>query len=287
METVRVWKPAEYKDLELMYGAGLTCASVQQVLHTHEEFEFAVIETGIGFGLHRGTYYPEGTGILIINQPGEPHTGRAIENSQLTIRVLNIAPSFVLNVASQISPSYFGLPIFSQFHVVDKELCTRFLTLHRQLEQFNVIRLEIDAFLTEFIAKLILRYGEQNPRIYGEERSHKAILQAKDYLEAHYAENVSMEKLGQIAALSPFHLNRVFRRDMGVPPHVYLHQVRIRHAKYLLALEMPMAEIAVETGFFDQAHFQRQFKRFVGVTPGNYARASCKDRKIVQFQGLI
>jgi AraC-like DNA-binding protein len=277
METVRVWKPSGFHDLELMYGTGITDASPQQATHTHEEYEFAIIEAGIAEGFHKGAYHREGKGTLILNQSGEAHTGRAIKDSQLTIRVLNIASSFLVDVASQITPRYFGFPIFPQFNVIDENLCNHFLTLHCQLERFErtaTARLEIDALLTEFLAQLIIRYAEQRRALYAIGSENKAILQTREYLETHYAENVSLETLGHIASLSPFHLNRVFRRDMGVPPHVYLQQVRIRHAKYLLALEMPLAEIAVETGFFDQAHFQRQFKRFVGVTPGHYARAS-------------
>ncbi len=277
METVRVWKPSGYRDLELMYGSGITSASLQQVIHTHEDYEFAVIEAGIGEGFHRGAYYREGKGTLILNQSGEAHTGRGSEDSSLTIRVLNVATSFLVDVASQMAPKYFGIPVFPLFHVPNEKLCNNFLNLHRHLESLETTattRLEIDALLTEFIAQLLIRYAEQPRSLYGTGRENQAIVLVKEYLESHYNENVSLEKLGYIASLSPFHLNRVFRRDMGVPPHVYLQQLRIRHAKYLLALGMPLALIAVETGFFDQAHFQRQFKRFVGVTPGNYARAS-------------
>jgi hypothetical protein len=106
MEIVRVWKPTGYKDLELMHGTGITDASPQQVTHTHEDYEFAVIETGIAEGLHRGAYHREGKGTLILNQSGEAHTGRAIKDSQLTIRVLNVASSFLADIASQIAPRY-------------------------------------------------------------------------------------------------------------------------------------------------------------------------------------
>ncbi len=277
METVRVWKPPEFQDLELMYGTGITENLPSQVIHTHEEYEFAVVEAGIGAGFHQGAYHCVSKGTLIISQSGEAHRGRAFEGSELSIRVLNVAADLLVDVADQIRHRGFGLPIFPLFHIADQQICNHFLTLHRQLEcieNTNTARLEIDALLTEFLAQLLLRHAESRPSFNVSRRENKAILLAKDYLENHYAENISLEKLGQIASLSPFHLNRVFRQNLGVPPHVYLHQIRIRHAKYLLALAMPLAEIAVETGFFDQAHFQRQFKRFVGVTPGNYARAS-------------
>ena len=50
----------------------------------------------------------------------------------------------------------------------------------------------------------------------------------------------------------------------------HLTQIRIERAKTLLTRGWPVAHVAVETGFFDQSHFTRRFKRIVGVTPGQY-----------------
>ena len=65
---------------------------------------------------------------------------------------------------------------------------------------------------------------------------------------------------------------RVFRKVLGLPPHAYLVQVRITQAKKLLASGMAIAEVAAETGFSDQSHLHRHFKRIVGVTPGQYVK---------------
>ena len=55
-----------------------------------------------------------------------------------------------------------------------------------------------------------------------------------------------------------------------MPPHLYLTQVRIERAKTLLTEGLPPAHVAAETGFVDQSHFTKRFKRIVGVTPGQY-----------------
>jgi AraC-like DNA-binding protein len=72
--------------------------------------------------------------------------------------------------------------------------------------------------------------------------------------------------------LSPFHLLRVFRNRAGFPPHEYQTQVRIAHARRLIRAGVPLSQTAVETGFFDQSHLSRNFKRIVGVTPRQYFR---------------
>jgi AraC-like DNA-binding protein len=109
------------------------------------------------------------------------------------------------------------------------------------------------------------------PRIGPE---HRAVKRAREYLEALRSENVSLERLAQEAGLSPFHLCRVFRQSIGLPPHAYQSLIRAliraRFAKTLLAKGLPISQAAVEVGFFDQAHLTRQFKRIFGVTPGQY-----------------
>jgi AraC-like DNA-binding protein len=65
---------------------------------------------------------------------------------------------------------------------------------------------------------------------------------------------------------------RAFRAETGLPPHAYLNQVRVRQARALLASGMAPAQVAATTGFADQAHLTRHFKRVVGVPPGAYQR---------------
>jgi AraC-like DNA-binding protein len=92
----------------------------------------------------------------------------------------------------------------------------------------------------------------------------------RDYLEAHYAEAVSLEQLAGLVQRHPRHLIEAFRRAYGVPPHTYLLQRRVREAKRLLLSEQAPLAVALSLGFYDQAHFAGTFKRFTGVTPGQF-----------------
>jgi AraC-like DNA-binding protein len=68
----------------------------------------------------------------------------------------------------------------------------------------------------------------------------------------------------------PFHLCRVFRKETGLSPHSYQTLVRVHLAKTLLAAGVAISQVAVDAGFYDQAHLTRYFKRIYGVTPGRY-----------------
>lgn len=73
--------------------------------------------------------------------------------------------------------------------------------------------------------------------------------------------------------IHPVHLARVFRRHHGCSPAEYLRRIRVRRACALLAEgDATLAGIAYATGFADQSHFTRNFRRALGVTPGEYRR---------------
>ena len=96
------------------------------------------------------------------------------------------------------------------------------------------------------------------------------VRQIREYLEANYVENCSLRQLAALTHLSPFHLSRVFYQAVGLPPHLYLTQVRVLQAKRLLAQGWAIAQVAQDVGFAHQSHLNRQFKKFVGVTPKQY-----------------
>ena len=80
----------------------------------------------------------------------------------------------------------------------------------------------------------------------------------------------SLESLAAAARLSPYHFLRVFKLQTGLPPHQYHLNVRLERGRQLLRQGCGIAEAAARTGFADQSHFTRGFRRFFGVTPGRY-----------------
>lgn len=98
------------------------------------------------------------------------------------------------------------------------------------------------------------------------------VAQARRILRERFREAVSLEELRLLSGLSKFHLLRVFQDALGLPPHSYQLRVRIARAREMLDRGESSAEVALECGFSDQAHFTRCFKRIVGYTPVAFAR---------------
>lgn len=94
--------------------------------------------------------------------------------------------------------------------------------------------------------------------------------QVAGYLDAHCLEDVSLDDLCALSGYSAGHLVRQFKQHFGITPHAYLINRRIQLGQHQLKTGTAIAEVALNMGFADQAHFQRAFKRLVAATPAQY-----------------
>jgi len=152
-------------------------------------------------------------------------------------------------------------------------IAARFTALHRRVVD-QAERLDQESFLQEFLSSL--RSDDENVRVSEtplRDSQHVALRRVRDYLEARPSRAVTLAELAALAELGEFRLVRSFRRAFGLPPYAYHLQVRINRARGLLRSGVPVAEVAHRTGFADQAHLTRHFRKLVGITPGLYRAA--------------
>ena len=90
------------------------------------------------------------------------------------------------------------------------------------------------------------------------------------YIAANVSRRVAVQELATLARVSVFDLCRAFRRDGRTTPYRLVLEIRVRHASAMLAAGATIAEAAMQTGFADQSHFTRHFKRLTGMTPRQY-----------------
>lgn len=113
-----------------------------------------------------------------------------------------------------------------------------------------------------------------------------ALDRAKDYIERHFNENVTIEQLSQIAEVSPKYFVELFKKTYGVSAIDYLTELRIGRAKQLMAqARVKLKEIAHRVGYQDEYYFSRKFKQKTGVTPSEYM--SRRRRKIAVCDAAI
>lgn len=92
----------------------------------------------------------------------------------------------------------------------------------------------------------------------------------------HISENVDrkilVKELASICCLSPFHFQRVFKQSIGLSVNAYIHQLKIEKSKQMLYQGAKISATAFDTGYFDQSHFHRVFKKMYIVPPAKFSK---------------
>lgn len=265
---IRVWRPEGMSRLELRRGLNMSDPVPR---HWHDEYQFCLIESGHGEIMHRHRRHETPRNSLFLISPGEVHANNTHEPTGCSYRTIFIGPDALLAAAAEAFQSQV-LPSFPSTVVHDRDSIWQFLRLHRSFET-SASLLERATLLNTFLIRIIGRYSSTRASIATLSREPQAVSKVRDFIEEHYAESLRLELLADLSKLSPFHLNRAFTAEFGIPPHAFQTQVRVTRAMGLLARGISPAVTALAVGFVDQSHFTRHFKRLCVVTPAQYQKS--------------
>ncbi len=267
-ESAHIWRAEDIGDVELLHARYISHTFAR---HTHDGFAVGVIEEGVeAFDYHAAHHTAPGGSIVVFN-PGEVHTGESATREGWRFRMFYFDPAILQRAASEFSGSQRDIPFFAQPVIRDESLFQSLRQLHCCLEAES-LALERESRFLLTLAQLAVRHADDRPSADTVGHEPGAVRKARRYLEDRYMENVTLHELVQLTGLSAFHLLRVFRHATGMPPHLYLEQVRVHRARKLLRSGSSIADVSTLTGFADQSHFTRHFKRMTGVTPGQYRK---------------
>lgn len=102
---------------------------------------------------------------------------------------------------------------------------------------------------------------------------------ATELLEAHLDGKIALRQVAEACELSVSHFARAFKQTFGMPPYRWLIELRVKRARGLMMdSRVPLADIAIQSGFADQSALSRSFKRIHGVTPGTWRRSTAGSR---------
>ena len=244
--------------------------------HVHEEYAVGACTAGREVIRYRGALHYAGPGSVVVLEPGEAHTGAPADPPDFTYRVMY--PAAGLMAEGLLAEGADRLPRFREPVIADPGLAAELRRLHAALGAGlgETEPLEAESRLSWLFGELVRRHASpsRDVEVPGAGRVARLVMaQLADRL-------VSPPALAEIAAgtgLSRYQLIRSFRTEVGMPPYAWLAQHRVSAARALLERGCRPAEAAALTGFADQAHLTRWFRRVVGVTPGVY-RNSVQDR---------
>ncbi len=242
--------------------------------HIHQEYAFGLAVKGaVEIDCGRcGTTHILKSGDLMLTEAHEVYAGRALGEPPWLNYIIRISKE---KLVSQLDFATDGRgiapPHYIEGAVRNNHLRRLFLNLHNALAT-EQLPLEQESLLLDWVVSVHRTYARQ-PSSFGNRKLHRetaAVRRVREFIADHSGENIKLHDLAEIARLSPFHLNRVFTAQVGLPPHAYQTQLRIERAGRLIAQKKSFSEVAIETGFSDQSHFNRFFKRYTGVTPSRF-----------------
>ncbi|WP_067690357.1 AraC family transcriptional regulator [Nocardia jejuensis] len=234
------------------------------VPHAHSEYAVAVVERGVEAVRYRGATEHAPVGSLLLLDAETMHAGRPGAAQGWDYRVFYIPPEVLRELAGY-RPSF---PVPTPH---DPGLAARLIRLHRSLElETLATQGQFELVLTELLIRHTRRAIPAPPPLL--------VRKVQRHLAQDLRRTPTLDELAIVAGLPRFQLLRAFRRDTGVTPHGYLLQLRLRYVQQLLNAGHSIAHAAAESGFYDQAHLHRHFRRMFAGTPGQFARKNVQDR---------
>ena len=265
-EWTKIWHNPQL-DVELLHAYYVQHAYPR---HSHDYYVISLIARGRQSFTHQGTKHRTPPGGLILINPGAVHTGEAADERGFELRALYPSISLMETAVFELTGRR-ALPYFKEVLLDHRWATNSVSSLHKAILR-GASTLESESRLLWMMAQLIKQYADIGSTEANLGKEKKAIQQVRNYIEEHFSESVTLNMLAQHVALSPYYLLRAFRSEVGMPPYAYLENVRIRHTQQLIKAGKPLAEVAADVGFSSQSHMTRQFKKIIGVTPGQYAR---------------
>jgi AraC-like DNA-binding protein len=193
-----------------------------------------------------------------------------IERECLAGNVFIIPPNLAHSIRPKQEPySIFSLCIHKDF-IYDCELTTLIQKVRASVNNLikdNIINLEQCDTLIDTVTIIYENLSEV------ELRGTEGVKQAQKLLMNTPENPFPIEMLAKEVCVSPYHLIRSFKQQVGLTPHQFQIQNRVRKAQHLLCNNSNITEVALTTGFCDQSHFDKCFQKIVGMSPSDYLKA--------------
>jgi AraC family transcriptional regulator len=196
---------------------------------------------------------------------------RTVFRSDFTIICLALHPQLLSRAVSETERE---VELLFKWSLSDRQIASVLLALHADLEEGSpagrLFGESLGVGLAAYLARRYAAHPVNVARLRGGLPTYR-LRRVLDYVAAHLDRDVSLGDLAGVAGLSPHYFAELFRQRVGKTPHRYVLERRIEHAKQLLRdRTKTILDVTLLTGFQDQGHFGRVFRRLVGATPSTY-----------------
>jgi len=236
--------------------------------HSHEHFSIGAITAGRSTYIHEQARFQVSAGTVVLMNPGDVHACNPIDDEPWSYLMLYIDTAWLTDLQHQLGfSSDLAFRRFSITHDRDTQLFDGLVALHEVLVDTMQDHLQKHSTVVEFFTEVQQRF---NPAEQPLREPNFKLERAAEFIRDNCTQLLKLEDICAAAQLSPSYLIRAFKQHFGMTPHAFLVNRRIQFAQERLRSGKLIADVALEAGFADQAHFQRAFKQHLAATPGQY-----------------
>lgn len=263
---VRILNFSEEWGLEVIFGKRIQNSFKR---HIHSTYLFGLVEAGTRSITCGDDTYCIAAQELFVLHPAQVHACTC--STDHCYNILSVKPEMVEKVAAQQLGNKYSRPFFPQ-------ICHKNEHLTQQLQNvFTLIKTQgmshhALTLIHQYISTLLRHQPATTPKDI--QLPEPVVDSACQFLKKNHAQKLPLSSLAEHARLSPFHFQRIFTKRMGISPNDYLQAHRVAEARQQLSMNIPLSELAISLGFFDQSHFTRTFRKVMGVSPGNYRKTN-------------
>lgn len=236
--------------------------------HSHEIFSIGAITSGCCNYLHEKTSHRISTGTVVLMNPGDVHACNPVEDQPWSYVMLYVDAQWLAGIQQGFGEASGGL--FQPFAATYTQSPALFNGLTGLYAQLIDPELEVLARHEAAIKFFSAMQQDLGGSVALRKPANARVERAAEYIDEHFLRTLRLQDICEAASLSEAYLIRAFEQRYHMTPHAYLINRRIQLAQAQLREGALIADIAQQTGFADQAHFQRVFKKYLAATPGQY-----------------
>ncbi|MGE8068810.1 AraC family transcriptional regulator [Pseudomonas sp. NPDC089569] len=236
--------------------------------HSHEHFSIGAITAGRSTYVHEQSRFEVDAGTVVLMNPGDVHACNPIDDQPWSYLMLYVDTAWLTDLQHQLG--FANDQAFRRFaitHTQDMTLFNGLQNVYEVLVDQQQDVLHKHSAVAEFFTDVQLRL---NPADQPLREPDTRLALAAGFIRDHCTQTLRLEDICAAAQLSQSYLIRAFKQHYGMTPHAFLINRRIQFARDQLRRGKLIADVALEAGFADQAHFQRAFKQHLAATPGQY-----------------
>ncbi len=246
-----------------------------RLLHCHEDrLEILFIRSGTGIYIVEGMRYPIREGDVVICNSGVLHDDAPDESKDLytySMAFTNVKISGLMEnclIEEGASPL---LQAFEYSDMLERLIGSVYILLASGAKEMEETCSHIARGILSLVYQSTVRMKEEMKD--ADQKTNVLSRKIKQYIDAHYDEDLTLNTIGEALHISPYYVAHVFKDNMGYSPIQYILRRRIGEAQSLLIhTEYSITSIASMVGYNNLSHFNSMFAKYVNMSPREYRK---------------